>query len=86
MVKLNRMAKRQFYANLDATLVGKDKIFWKTFKAIFSEQTNPNEKKFFLKTTLSYPRTRKLAIVSIHILLTSPTPYFLMNLRLLVGL
>ena len=44
VVKINRLAKRQFYANLDPTVVGKDKVFWKTFKPIFSEQSNTNEK------------------------------------------
>ena len=38
VVKMNRVAKRKFYANLDPTIVGKDKVFWKTFKPIFSEK------------------------------------------------
>ena len=44
MVKMNRRAKRQFYANLEANVAGKDKYFWKTFKSYFLEQSNPNEK------------------------------------------
>ena len=44
VVKINRMAKRQFYANLDPMVVGKDKVFWKTFKPIFSKQSNTNER------------------------------------------
>ena len=41
---MNRVAKRPFYANLDPAIVGKDKVFWKTFKPIFSEESNNSEK------------------------------------------
>lgn len=40
VVKINRMAKRTFYTNLDPMVVGKDKILWKNFKPFFSEQSN----------------------------------------------
>ena len=51
VVKMDRRAKRQFYANLDLVL-GKDKIFWKTLKSFFSEQSSPNEKVFLVEDNI----------------------------------
>ena len=45
VVKMNRQAKKEFYANLDPTEIGNSKKFWKTFKPIFTKGTvNTNEK------------------------------------------
>ena len=45
-----RNEKRNFFAKLDPTTVGKEKNFSKTFKPPFSEKSsNGNQKKYFLK-------------------------------------
>ena len=45
VAKMNRMAKKEFYANLDPTEIGSSKKLWKTFKPIFTKgAVNTNEK------------------------------------------
>ena len=45
VVKMNRQAKKEFYANLDPAKTGNSKKFWKTFKPIFTKGgVNTNEK------------------------------------------
>ena len=43
VVKLNRDAKRNFYSNIDPTKAGKEKVFWKTFKPLFSSSQANNK-------------------------------------------
>ena len=44
VVRLNRVAKRKFFSQLDPKEVGKETNFWKTFKPLFTDKTSGQNK------------------------------------------
>ena len=48
VVRLNKIAKRTFYENLDPHEVGKNKVFWRTFKPLLSNNCQNGANKITL--------------------------------------
>ena len=48
VVRLNKEAKRTYYENLDPNEVGKNKVFWKTFKPLLSNNCHNGSNKITL--------------------------------------
>ena len=85
VVQMNIKTKRQFYASLDLTAVGKDKNFWKRLNPSSQSNQAPKKRYFSLSILLSY-LIKKLAIASVHALVMLLIPYVFMSLGSLMDI